>query len=123
MAQWGEEQQVHGDPEQAAILDSLNPQCFRRLKEEQIEHVNDANFEHAIEISRRWAATEEAGRLLMAAELQRMLELNAPCQAEAAAREQARLAQNEESLQWLAALRGQRRRQAPPSPAAICSTA
>jgi hypothetical protein len=47
--------------------------------------------------SRQQAAMEDAGRLLMAAERQRMLDFNAQRQAEASAREQARLAQNEES--------------------------
>jgi UDP-N-acetylglucosamine pyrophosphorylase len=75
----------------------LNVQPFRRLKEEQREFINDANFEHAVEISRQRAATEEAGRLLMAAERQKLIELNAQCHAEAFAREQARLTQNEVS--------------------------
>ena len=61
------------------------------------EETNTANFEHAVQISRERAATEEAGCLLMAAERQRLLELNAQRQAEAAPREDARLAQNEES--------------------------
>jgi hypothetical protein len=109
-AQWGEEQPFHDDLELAAILASFNTQCFRRLEEEVLEYVNDAHFEHAVEISRQQAATEEAGCLLMAAERQRMLELNAQHQAEAAAREQARLTQNEEFRQWQDVLRGQRRR-------------
>jgi hypothetical protein len=46
----------------------LNAQRFRRLKEEQHKFISDANFEHVIEISRQRASTEEAGRLLMAAE-------------------------------------------------------
>jgi hypothetical protein len=45
-------------PEQDAILASFNAHHFLRLKEEQIEYVNDANFEHAVEISRQWTATE-----------------------------------------------------------------
>jgi hypothetical protein len=77
VAQWGEEQQVHVDPEHAAILASFNLERLQRLKEEELEYVNDAKFEHAVEISRQWAITEEAGRLLMAAEWQRMVELNA----------------------------------------------
>jgi hypothetical protein len=67
MAQWGEEQQVHGDPEQAAILASYNAQRFRRLNDEQLEYINNANYEHDVEISRQRAATEKTGRLLMAA--------------------------------------------------------
>jgi hypothetical protein len=60
-----------------------------------------SNFEHAIQISRERTDTEETCRLLMAAELQRLLELNTQLQAEAAAREQAWLAQNEGSrLGW-----------------------
>jgi hypothetical protein len=38
----------------------LNVQCFLRLKEEQHEFINDANFKHGVDISRQWAATEEA---------------------------------------------------------------
>jgi hypothetical protein len=33
---------------------------FRRLKEEEREFFNDANFKHVIEISRQLAPTEEA---------------------------------------------------------------
>jgi hypothetical protein len=76
-----------------------------------------ANFEQAVEISRQRAATEEAGRLLMAAERQKLLELNAQCRAEVAAREQARLAQNEASRQWQATLRVQRHEKMSPSAA------
>jgi hypothetical protein len=119
MAQWGEEQQVHGDPEQAAILASYNAQRFRRLDDEQLEYINNANYEHAVKISHQRAATEKAGRLLMAAERPKLLELNAQRQAEVAAREQARPAHNEEFRRWLAALRGQHRRQAPTSPTAM----
>jgi UDP-N-acetylglucosamine pyrophosphorylase len=78
------------------------------MKEEEHEFMNNANFELAAEISRQRVATEEAGRLLMGSERQKLLELNAQRQAEAAAREQARFTQNEESLQWQVALRGQR---------------
>jgi hypothetical protein len=42
----------------------------------------------------------------MATERQKLLELNAQRQAEAAAHEQARLAHNEASRQWLASLTG-----------------
>jgi hypothetical protein len=60
-----------------------------------------SNFEHAIQISRERTYTEETCRLFMAAKLQRLLDLNAQLQAEAAAREQAWLAQNEGSrLGW-----------------------
>jgi hypothetical protein len=55
----------------------------------------------------------------MVAERQRLLELDAQRQAEVSARKQARIAQNEESRQWEAALRVQRRRQAPASLAAM----
>nr|XP_051229653.1 uncharacterized protein LOC127347514 [Lolium perenne] len=119
VTQWDEQQQVPGVPEQTAILASFSVQRLRRLKEEQREFINDANFEHAIEISRQGPATEEAGRLLMATERQKILEHNAQRQAEAAARKQARLAQNEASRQWLASLRGQCRRQAPATSAAM----
>jgi hypothetical protein len=97
----------------------LNAQRFDRLKEEQREFINDANFEHAVVILRQRAATEEVGRLLMAAERQKVLELNTQHQAEAFAREQARLAQNDKYRLWLALLRVQRRWQAPASPVAM----
>jgi hypothetical protein len=38
-----------------------------------LEETNDANFVHAVQISRERAATEEAGRHLMAVEWQRLL--------------------------------------------------
>jgi UDP-N-acetylglucosamine pyrophosphorylase len=87
-------------------LVSFNAQRFRRLKEEEQEFFNDANFDHAVEISRQRAATEEAGHLLMAAEQQKLLEVNTQRQAEAAAREQAKLTQNKAPHKWLASLRG-----------------
>jgi hypothetical protein len=43
---------------------------------------------------------EEVCRLVMVAERLKLLELNAQRQSETAARDQARLAQNEESHQW-----------------------
>jgi hypothetical protein len=46
----------------------LQHTTLRRLKEEEREFINDANFEHVVEILRHQAAMEEAGRLLMAAE-------------------------------------------------------
>ncbi|KAK1685705.1 hypothetical protein QYE76_046553 [Lolium multiflorum] len=49
---WRSGQQVHCDAEQAAILASFNVHRFRRLQEEQLEYINDANFEHAVKISR-----------------------------------------------------------------------
>jgi sigma54-dependent transcription regulator len=76
-----------GTREKAAILASFNTQCFRRPKEEEQEFFNDANFDHVVEISRQQATTEEAGRLLMVAKRQNLLELNAQRQAEAAARD------------------------------------
>jgi hypothetical protein len=51
-AQWGEQPQAPADPEHAPILTSLNAQRFWRLNEEEREFVNDANLEHALEISR-----------------------------------------------------------------------
>jgi hypothetical protein len=83
-AQWGEQQQVPGDPKQAAILAILNAQRFRRLEEGEREFFNATNFDRTVEISRQRAATEEVGRLLMAAERQKLLELNAQRQAEVA---------------------------------------
>jgi hypothetical protein len=105
---WGERPQVPADPEHVAILASLNTQRFRRLKEEQREFINDANFEHAVEISRQCTTTEEAGCPLMSAERQNLLKLNDQRQAEVDARKQARLVQNDVSRLWLAFLRGQR---------------
>jgi hypothetical protein len=70
----------------------LQHTTLRRLKEEEREFINNANFEHIVKISRERAATEEASLLLMVAERQKLLELNTQCQAEATAREQARFA-------------------------------
>jgi hypothetical protein len=84
------------------------------LKEEEREFIKDAN----LEISRQRAATEEAGRLLMEAERQKLYEINAHRHYEAFAREQARRTEIEASRQRLEA-RGQCRRQAPATPAAM----
>jgi hypothetical protein len=59
------------------ILAAFSVQCFRRLKEEELEYTNDDHFEYAIQISRQPVVTEKAGQLLMVAERQMMLELNA----------------------------------------------
>jgi hypothetical protein len=59
------------------ILATFNAQRFRRLKEEEREFINKANFEHAVEISRERAAMEEADLLLMVVERQKLVELNA----------------------------------------------
>jgi hypothetical protein len=91
VAQWGEEQQVHCDPEKAAILASFNAQLFWRPLEEHLEYGNDTNFKHTADISRQRVTTEEASHLIMASERQQLLEFNAQCQAKAATREQARL--------------------------------
>jgi hypothetical protein len=72
-----------------------------------------------VDISRQRVAKEEVGCLLMAAERKKLLELNAQRQAEAAAREKARLAENKEYCRWLATLRGKCRRQALASLAAM----
>lgn len=117
-AQSGEPPQAPADPEQAAILASLNAQRYQRLREEEREFVNDANLEHVLEISRQRAATEEAGRRLMEVERQKLAELNAHRHYDAFARQQARRAEIEASRERLEA-RGQRRRQAPATPAAI----
>jgi hypothetical protein len=91
-------------PEQATILASFNAHHFRRLKEEELKYMNDTHFEQAIEISHQRAATEEASRLLMAADRQGLLEMNVQRQAEAAARKKSRLTQNKDSRQTM--LRG-----------------
>jgi hypothetical protein len=83
-----------------AILASFKVQRIRKLRKEEVEEINDANFEHAVEISHQQAATEEADRLLMTAERQRLLDLNAQCQTDAAAREQVRLVHNKNSRWW-----------------------
>ncbi|KAK1694538.1 hypothetical protein QYE76_011235 [Lolium multiflorum] len=117
-AQSGEPPQAPTDPEQAAILASLNAQRYQRLREEEREFVNDANLEHVLEISRQRAVTEEAGRRLKEAERQKLAELNAHRHQDAFARQQARRAEIEASRERLEA-RGQRRRQAPATPAAM----
>nr|XP_051202476.1 uncharacterized protein LOC127316097 [Lolium perenne] len=108
-AQWGEQPQALADPEQTAILVSLNVQRFQRLKEEEREFFNNANLEHAL---------MEARRLLMEAQQQKLCELNAHRHYEAFAREQARHVEIEASRQRLEA-RGQHRRQAPATPTAM----
>jgi hypothetical protein len=60
-----------------AVLALLNAHRFRRLKEEELEEIDATNFEHALTISHEQLATEEAGRLLMAAERQMLVKLNA----------------------------------------------
>jgi hypothetical protein len=117
-AQSGEPPQAPADPEQAAILASLNAQRYQRLREEEREFVNDANLEHVLEISRQRAVTEEAGRRLKEAERQKLAELNAHRHQDAFARQQARRAEIEASRERLEA-RGQRRRQAPATSAAM----
>jgi hypothetical protein len=88
------------------------------LREEERKFVNDANLEHVLEISRQRAVTEEAGRRLKEAERQKLAELNAHRHQDAFARQQARRAEIEASRERLEA-RGQRRRQAPATPAAM----
>jgi hypothetical protein len=66
VSRWVEEQPFYGDLEQAAILAFFNVQRFRRLEEEELEYINDARSEHAIEISlQRAGGHGEAGRLPM----------------------------------------------------------
>jgi hypothetical protein len=89
-AQSGGEEQFHGDLEQEAVLASFNAEPCTRIREQVLEKTNATNFEHAVQILRERAAKEEACHFLMVAERQRLLELNAQCQAEAAAREKAR---------------------------------
>ena len=64
------------------------------------------------------APTEEAGRLLMAAEQEKLLELTAWRQAEAATPDETRLRLNEESRLRRAKLKRQRRKSTPPTPEA-----
>jgi phosphoglucomutase len=64
VVQWGE---------QAAILASLNAHRFQSLKEEERDFFNNANLEYAVEISYQRVATEEMGRLLTAAERQKLI--------------------------------------------------
>lgn len=116
MAQWGEQPQGPADPEQAAILASLNAQRFQRFKEEEREFVNNMNLEHALEISRQRAATEEAGRLLMAAERQ----LNAHRHAEAFAREAASKRDSPRTRQHGDSAAGKLLRRQPPCSNSAC---
>jgi hypothetical protein len=69
------------------------------LKQEQRDFVNDTN----LEISGQRTATEEAGRILMEAERQKLIDLNAHRHYETFTREQARRVENEASRQRLAA--------------------
>jgi predicted nucleotidyltransferase len=79
---------------------------------------NDANLEHVLEILRQRAATEESGRRLTEAARQKLAELNAHRHYEAFARQHVSRAEIETSRERLEA-RGQRRRQAPATSAAM----
>jgi hypothetical protein len=81
LAHWGEDQPFHGDSEQATILASFNAKLFRRLEEDDLEYINDTHFKYAVEISCHLVAMEDTSCLLMVAERQRLLEMNAQRQA------------------------------------------
>jgi hypothetical protein len=93
-----EEQQPAADLEQAAILESC------RLAHDQgnaactLERADQQLLQRVMAVSRERLPTEEAGRLLMEAERQRMLELNARALAEETRREDERLAMIAESI-------------------------
>jgi hypothetical protein len=110
--------QASAHPKQATILASQKAQRYKRLMEEEDEFINDVHLHHGLEISRQQAATEEAGRRLMEAELQKLVELNAHRHYEAFARQVARHAEIQASRERMEA-RVQRRRQAPATPAAM----
>ena len=105
--QWSSEEEQPMDLEQAAILTSYNMARYQNLREETNEHI----LARVTQISRERAPTEEAGRLLMAAERHRLLELDSQRLAEAVSSQEARVARNERLVG--ASLKGQRRREAP----------
>jgi hypothetical protein len=92
----GEEQLFLGDPDQVAILASFNVHHFRRLKKEELEYINDAYFEHSVEISRQWAGRRQVTSS-MAAEWQRMRLSSTSTLGRCGAWEKVMLAQNEDS--------------------------
>ena len=107
-----EEERTPVDPEQAAILASFNSARVQNIRALVLEETNEYIMERVVQISLEQAPTEEAGRLRMAAEQQRLTE--------AASREEARVAQYEEHRhQVRAQLKGQRCRAAPSTPAAM----
>jgi hypothetical protein len=61
-----------------------------------LQEADAAVVDYAVDISQERASTDEATRLLMADELQRIIEINAQYLAEAATHEVQRAAQNEE---------------------------
>jgi hypothetical protein len=67
------------------------------MNEEELEYTNQAHLKYATDISRQRASMEGENLMLMAAGRQRLVQLNEQRQAEAVAREQRRLAQNDES--------------------------
>jgi hypothetical protein len=92
-------------------------------REQVHEEINATIFERAVEISCEWTPTEDVGRFLkVAAQQMRLLELNAQLQTETDTREEARLAQNEESRRWRAALKAQRHRESPTTLAGMLQT-
>jgi hypothetical protein len=55
---------------------SFDVRCGRRIREKFLEENNAAIYKRFAEISRETTPTEKASRLLMAAERERLLELN-----------------------------------------------
>lgn len=118
MAQFAGDVPPLPDSQQAAYLESYNMARDRETSDRVFQQMNDSILERQLEISLERAPTEEAGRLLMAAEREKLLELDARRHAEAATREETRLRLNEESRLRRARLKRQRRRTTPPTPEA-----
>jgi hypothetical protein len=51
--------------------------CYKKIREKVLDKANTIHFERVVEISRERAVTEEVCRFLMAADQQKLLELNA----------------------------------------------
>jgi hypothetical protein len=93
-----EEQQSAADLEQAVILESCRLAHDQRNAARTLEQADHRLLQRVIAVSRERLPIEEAGRLIMEAERQRLLELNARALAKETRREDERLAMNAESI-------------------------
>jgi hypothetical protein len=85
------------DPEQAAILESCQLAHGQRNAARTLEQVDQQLLKWVMAFTRKRLPTEEARRLLMEAERQRLFELNARALAEETRREDERRAMSAES--------------------------
>jgi hypothetical protein len=88
---------IEADPEQAAILESCQLAHGQRNAARTLEQVDQQLLKWVMAFTRKRLPTEEARRLLMEAERQRLFELNARALAEETRREDERRAMSAES--------------------------